>query len=281
MAEQMEEKRLGWSAGRLALDEAQQDVAIRFGFRFGKRGTHGSRSMMLSALSRLLECTPVDATYEDYRTAILDDNVLGKPTASTRLWTWKKLRELYGLDPKLTVFRCLRQLWQADPPGRPLLALLCACARDPVLRMSAQVILSVSHGTVLTASDFSRAIAEFAPDRFSPKSLKAIGTRLLSSWTQSGHLTPGRERKRTRPVVTPETVAYALLLGRLCGKRGSLLFSTLWTELLDAPKEKLFHLAAVASKHGWINFKRVGSVVEVRFTGLLLSQEEEVLRESN
>mgnify|MGYP000173809454 CR=1 FL=1 len=236
---------------------------------------------MLSALIRLLEYTPMEASYEDYRTAILEDNVLGKPTASTRMWTWKKLRELYGLDPKLTVFRCLRQLWQADPPGPPLLALLCACARDPILRMSAQVILNVPHGTILTASDFSRAIADSVPDRFTPKSLKAIGARLLSSWTQSGYLTPGRVRKRTRPVVTPETVAYALLLGRLCGRRGLLLFSTLWTELLDTPKEELFHLAAAASNRGWIDFKRVGSVVEVGFSKLLLPQEEEALRESD
>lgn len=234
---------------------------------------------MLASLSKLFEATSPEATYEDYRAAILSDNVLEKPTASTQLWTWKKLRELYGLDPTLPVFRCFRQLWESDTAGRPLLALLCACARDPILRMSAQLVLDTPHGTVLTSHDFSQAIAEAAPDRFKPSSLKAIGTRLYSSWTQSGHLTGGKVRRRTRPAVTPEATVYALLLGRLCGYSGLLLFSTLWAALLDTSKEELFDLARTAARRGWIDFKRVGSVVEVGFSKLLLPQEEEALRE--
>src|SRR6266478_7205788 len=117
---------------------AQADEgSTRFGFRYGDRGTHGSRSTMLADLRQLLASTPTGASYEDYRLAIMEGNVLGKGTASTRLWAWKKLRELYGLDARLAVFRCFRQLWEAAAQGRPLLAILCACARDPLLRMSA------------------------------------------------------------------------------------------------------------------------------------------------
>lgn len=250
-----------------------------FGFRSGDRGTHGSRSMMFPVLQQLLEATPPEATYEDYRRAILEENVLGKETASTRLWTWKKLRELYGLDPKRAVFRCFRSLWEGDSVGRPLLALLCACARDPILRMSASVVLNGPHGSVIAPQDFANAVAEAMPDRFSSTNLKAIGSRLCSSWTQSGHLTGGKVRRRTRPAVTPEAVAYALVLGRLCGARGPRLFSTFWTALLDAPQEELFELATVASRRGWIDFKRVGPVVEAGFSRLLTREEEEMLCE--
>lgn len=249
------------------------------GFRSGDRGTHGSRSMMLPVLRQLLAANPPEAIYEDYRRTILEENVLGKETASTRLWTWKKLRELYGLDLKLPVFRCFRQLWEIDPEGRPLLTVLCACARDPILRMSASVILGTPHGSVVTPQDFSNAVAEAMPGRFSATNLKAIGSRLCSSWTQSGHLTGGRIRKRTRALVTPEATAYALLLGRLCGARGPRLFSTFWARLLDAPKEELLELAAAASQRGWIDLKRVGSVVDVGFSRLLTREEEEALRE--
>ncbi len=235
--------------------------------------------MMFPVLCRLLEANPPEATYEDYRRSILEENVLGKETASTRLWTWKKLRELYGLDLKLPVFRCFRQLWEADPVGRPLLALLCACARDPILRGSASVILETPHGSVVAPQDFSKAVAEAMPDRFSSTNLKAIGSRLCASWTQAGHLSGGKVRRRARPKVTPEATAYALVLGRLCGARGLLLFSTFWARLLDAPREELFELAAVASQRGWIDLKRVGSVVEVGFSRLLTRQEEEALRE--
>lgn len=250
-----------------------------YGFRSGNRGTHGSRSMMLPALRQLLEANPVETTYEEYRTSIIEENILGKDTASTRFWTWKKLRELYGLNPQLAVFRCFRRLWENDPNGRPLLAVLCACARDPLLRMSTPVILNAPHGSIVTPQDFSQAIRKANPDRFSPTNLKAIGSRTCSSWTQSGHLTGNKVRKRTRPVVTPEAMAYALVLGRLCGVRGPLLFRTFWTALLAAQVEELFGLAAAASQRGWINLKRAGSVVEVGFSKLLTPEEEEVLRE--
>src|SRR6266508_3480066 len=136
---------------QLASDGRQraQGASTRFGFRCGERGTHGSRSIMLADLRQLLAATPIGAAYDDYRVAIMENNVLGKGTASTRLWSWKKLRELYALDPSLAVFRCFRQLWEADVPGRPLLAVLCACARDPLLRMSAVVILQAPVGSVV------------------------------------------------------------------------------------------------------------------------------------
>jgi hypothetical protein len=236
---------------------------------------------MLADLQQLLDATPVAAAYEDYRSAIMQENVLGKGTASTRLWSWKKLRELYGLNPELAVFRCLRQLWEADPEGQPMLAVLCACARDPLLRMSAATILKSPEGTELGPEDFSRAIADAAPDRFSPTNLKAIGNRTCSSWTQSGHLRGKKVRTRVRPVGTPETIAYALVLARLAGQRGQLLFSSFWTALLDTPTDRLFELAATASQRGWIDLRRAGSVVEVGFSKLLTPEEEETLRESD
>lgn len=255
------------------------NLPARFGFRSGERGTHGSRSIMLSDLSQLLASAPLDASYDDYRTTILEENVLGKKTASTRLWSWKKLRELYSLDPHLAVFRCFRQFWEADSSGRPLLALLCASARDPLLRMSAAVIQQAPLGSVVPSGDFAQAIDRQAPDRFTPKTLRSMGQNLLASWTQSGHLTPGKLRKRAHPVVSPEAAVYALLLGRLTGARGPLLFSTFWTALLDVPESTLYELASVASRRSWIDLRRVGPVVEVGFPRLLTPQDEEALRE--
>ncbi len=67
--------------------------------------------------------------------------------------------------------RCFRQLWGVDSAGRPLLALLCASARDPLLRMSAAVVLQTPIGSTVSSGDFAQAIAQAAPDRFSPKTL--------------------------------------------------------------------------------------------------------------
>ena len=63
-----------------------------------------------------------------YKAAILELNVLGKATLSGRQRAYRYLRELYALDSDVLAFRALRDLWDADAAGRPLLALLCALA---------------------------------------------------------------------------------------------------------------------------------------------------------
>jgi hypothetical protein len=45
--------------------------------------THASRTMMLSELSLLLQAAPVDASPDDYRSAVLDENMLLKGAATT------------------------------------------------------------------------------------------------------------------------------------------------------------------------------------------------------
>jgi hypothetical protein len=62
---------------------------------------------MLSELHHLFAATSRDATYDDYRCAIVDENVLGKRTMATRKESLRRLCELYGLSPEL-------------PPGEPV-----------------------------------------------------------------------------------------------------------------------------------------------------------------
>ena len=52
------------------------------GFRFGDRGTHTSRTMMLDELRATIEGAPADASRADYVAAIVEHNCLGKPTLS-------------------------------------------------------------------------------------------------------------------------------------------------------------------------------------------------------
>lgn len=228
---------------------------------------------MISDLQRLLEANPPDTAPEKYRISIFEDNVLGKRTSSTRLWSWWKLRALYGLDPRLAVFRCFRQLWDSDSRGRPILALLCACARDPLLRVSSSVILMAPIDSVVTSEDFMRHIKEATPDRFKATTLRSMSRNLVSTWTQSGYLREGKVRRRAHPIITPEATAYALVLGRLAGVRGQLLFTTLWAALLDTSTERLYELAALASQRGCIDLRRAGTVVDVGFSKLLTEDE--------
>jgi len=256
-------------------------LPVALGFRQGERGTQTSRTIMLAELRLLFAANPAEATRDTYRQSIIEGNVLGKRTASTRMLSAKRLGEMYGLDPRVPVFRALRHFWDADPAGRPLLALLCAAARDPLLRMTAGPVLDAPIGTIVTSKDIEPAVAEAAPGRFNDSILNKIARNAGSSWTQSGHLSRRNNKKRVHPVVTPAATAYALFLGHLCGVRGQLLFSTFWAKLLDSRFEELSSFAFEASRRGWLNFRRAGSIIEVSFPGLLTRDEQRMLDEQD
>ena len=122
------------------------EATTKAGFRFGDRGTHTSRTMMLAELTDLLAAVQPDADRDAYAVAIVEENVLGKATASTRRLTNQRLGELYGLDPRLPLFRVLRKLWAVDEPGRPLFALLSSLARDPTLALNRGACPRVADG---------------------------------------------------------------------------------------------------------------------------------------
>jgi hypothetical protein len=223
---------------------------------------------MLAELQDLLGARPASATREDYRRAIVEDNLLGKRTMTARRNTFRALAELYILDRDFPVFGSLRYYWNRDVAARPLLALLAAAARDPLLRRTAPTVLAARPGEVVAVEALGRAVEEGTRGRFSPTVRRAVASRLASSWAQAGHLTGTRTRRRARPTVTPGSTAYALALGYLQGVRGPLLFHTPWAKLLDRPEAELRQLASEASRRNWLDYRQAGNVIVVRFPGL-------------
>ena len=234
---------------------------------------------MLAEIEELFEATQADAVVADYRRAIVEDNVLGKRTYSTREHTTRKLKALFGLDPQIPIFRALRGFWQLDEDGRPLLAMLCGFARDPLLRLTAGAVLDAAVGTRVVPQTVEETLRQIAPGRFSETSEIAIARRVLSSWTQSGHLEGQRTRTRKRATATPGSTAYALFLAHLEGRRAQRLFDSVWASILDAPTGRLVELAKAGSQRGLIDFRGAGGVIEVRFPGLLTAEEEDLLDE--
>jgi hypothetical protein len=70
---------------------------------------------MLQELEALLAAVPDAAPAKAYRAAIVQENVLGKRTFSTRKETVPRLTALHGLDPIKPLFRVVRRLWDVDP----------------------------------------------------------------------------------------------------------------------------------------------------------------------
>jgi hypothetical protein len=74
-------------------------------------GTHTSRTIQLPGLRALLAAVPAvpaDADATAYKEAVVAQNVLGKKTLNSRQRSYRYLRELYGLDPGILLFRALR-----------------------------------------------------------------------------------------------------------------------------------------------------------------------------
>ena len=244
-------------------------AAEKWGFVTDTIGVHTSRTMMLAELRLLLGACPADAGFDQYRSAIQDDNVLLKDTVSTRRESVRRLRELYGLDPSILLFRALRDLWTDDDAARPLLALLCAVNRDPTLRGTAEFILSMPFGEPVTPQMISAAADRSFPERFNAMTLANIGRHAASTWRQSGHLQGHVKKVRSQAASQPASVAYALLLSCLCGARGEGLFQTGWARLLDTPEHTLRTQTAVAAQRGFLEYRHAGGVTEVTFRYLL------------
>lgn len=243
-------------------------AALDFGGANTYSGVSTSRTLMMHELSALLAATSPDATKADYQTAVVDENVLLKPSAATRSKTYAYLRDRFALDPAVPVFKTLRLLWERDPAGQPLIALLVAAFRDPLLRSTLPAIIAAPPDHRLTYREFAEVVSRAFPDRLGAKTVQATSERLVSTYKQSGHLQGRSNCTRRRVSATPGSVTIALLLATLEGAAGRSLLDTPWVWLLDSPGEVILAEARVAASRGWLEYRQAGDVLEITFRQL-------------
>lgn len=241
---------------------APPSAAEKLGFRFGAKGTHASRTLMLSELEAVLAAAPAAVDRAAYAAAIVEDNCLEKPTASTRRISSQRLGELYALDPFVALFRVLRSLWSVDPNARPLLAMLAALARDPLFMASAGPVLSQPVGIEIQRAPIREALRKLVGERMNDDTLDKVVRNVSSSWTQTGHLAGRTFKFRHRVSAPPTAVAFALWLGNVAGFRGEELLTTGWIAALDCTATSARGLALEAKRLGIIDLRTAGDVVE-------------------
>lgn len=246
---------------------AQEELAV-LGFRIAPSGPHTGKTLMLSELTSLFEAVEPSASSAHYRQAIVEGNVLGKPTASSRKETATRLKALYGLSPALPLFRVLRRLWAWDSDASPLLALLSGLARDPLLRASADQVIPMRPGMTLMRADMVAAIERFTRDRLGSKMLDAVARNTASSWTQSGHLTGKVCKKRISVEPCSAALSLSLWLGYAEGRRGKGLLSSFWTSVLDLPTSALIEEILHAKRLGLIEASYGAGVLSINPSGL-------------
>jgi len=241
------------------------ECALRAGFSNDPIGTHTGKTMMLRELQSLLAASPGVVDFGTYRSAAVDDNALDKSTSANRTNTLMYLKQLYGLRPELPVFGALRELWHERLEDQPMIALLCALARDVLFRSTATLVLAAEHGALLGGRELTSRLNELFPGRYSRSTMRNLGQNMAASWTQGGLLEGARDKRRVQPSVNGPAVVYALYLGHLAGHAGPSLFSTLWARTLDRTEAELRGLAETAARSGWLEYRSSGGMMEITF----------------
>ena len=237
----------------------------RFGLKFTDGGPHISRTMMLAEVGAVLAAVPIGSAVAAYREAILQRNVLGKTTESTRKESLRRLRELYVLDEAAPIFGLLRKLHAVDVSGLPLLALQVAWARDPLFRATTGPILDAPESERVETASLAQALEAVFPNQYSELSRNQTARHAASSWTQSGHLV-GRAKKTRRHVKpTVVSVTMALFLGDIAGYHGAAVFANPWCRLLDLVADRAKGMGLEAHRAGLLNLRVLGEVIELSF----------------
>jgi hypothetical protein len=237
-------------------------ASSKVGFRVGDKGTHSSRTLMLTELAAVLGAAPGPVGRQAYAAAIIEGNCLQKPTASTRRSSDQRLGELYALDQCVIIFRVLRKLWQVDADARPLLAMLTALARDPLFMASAVPVLTQPVGVEIQRTPIRDALRELVGERMNDATLDKVVRNVSSSWSQSGHLRGRTFKFRQRVQAPPSAAAFALWLGRAAGFGDEELLTSGWMAALDCTATSARGLALEAKRSGLIDLHISGDVIE-------------------
>lgn len=237
-----------------------------------------SHSIGVPEMTVLLDAIPLGSDPSVYRTAVVDQNLLGFETEGGRAKRMKTLEQLYVFDPASLLFRALTDLWSDDSSGQPLLLGLFALARDSLFRLTADRVMAALPGDEVPWTELVEPVLAVFPDTYVESSQKTIGWMAHKSWTETGHLEVAarRSRVRSRPVAKAADLAFALLLGHLSGLRGDDLFGTVYAKALDLPAAHLPDLAFEASRRGMIEYRSAGGVTDVGFKELLRPFPDEV-----
>lgn len=232
-----------------------------FGLKLSGGGAHQSKTMMFGELEAMMGTGA--STAEEFRSAAIDENAIGKATSNTRRLTFRHMVSLYGLSDQPPLTKTLMRIWESDIQGRRLQALLVALARDPLLRETAPVVIAGSVGQTLQWPLFAEAILAAYPERFSEKMLRSLSQNCASSWTQSGHLMGAIKKIRQRVTPTPPTVAFAALIATASGFGGPSILSSGWMAVLDLTPEQALDALRRAEAIGLARVRAAGDVTEI------------------
>jgi hypothetical protein len=237
--------------------------------------------MMFLEMRVLVRALPLTVTEDEFTKAIVEENILDKPTLSSRKKSLRHLFDLYGMDPSKALFRVLWDFGHADIDSLHQLCLVCAYARDPQLRHSFELVRTLRLGELLERAVMEQHLEIGFPGRFSPAMKKSMAQNVLTTWTFGGHLAGKVKKTRRLPEPRPVSAAYAMFVGYLTGLRGERLLDSVFASLVASNRSQLQAALSLASAKGLLSLKQAAGIVEFDFSNLLTPAEQALLHESN
>lgn len=251
------------------------------GFSDAIIGGHSARSMMFLEMCTLVRALPTKVSKDDFSKAIVENNVLDKPTLSSRKKSLRHLADLYGMDQSKAIFRVFWDFGHADFDSLPQLCLVCTYARDPQLRHSFELIRTLRLGEALERATMEQHLENGFPGRFGAAMKKSMAQNVNTTWTFGGHLAGKVKKTRQFPEPRPISAAYAMFVGYLTGLRGERLLDSAYAALVASNRSQLQSALALASARGLLSLKQAAGIVEFDFSNLLTRVEQELLHESH
>lgn len=226
---------------------------------------------MLSELSELIEIATVEADLATLHRLVVDEDALHKPSVANRTKTFSYLRRLYGLNPKLPIYREFTRLCHLFPRDTAVLAGSLAFAREPLLRACANMVFDTAIGEPLGRENFEAWVREYAPGRYSKSMYISFSHNLYASFFQLGYLSEaaGKTRVRKRRDVRPASVAYAAFLDWLTGLNGITLLTGEFSKTLELAKDEHLNLLSAAGQQGLMRAAHAGGVLQLDFSSWL------------
>jgi hypothetical protein len=239
----------------------KNDVRVsEFGLRPSGGGAHQSKTLMYSEMNDLLHSGATENA--DFRSKVLDENILGKSTASSRESVLRNLSSLYGLATIPPLTKAFFKLVKHGNANHPILALLVALARDPLLRESAIVVVEAPVGASVQWVRFAERFNTLYPGRFSEKMVRSLSQNCASTWTQTGHL-EGKNKQRRRVHSSAPSAAFAALIATVCGFSGPAMLSSAWFRVLDLSPDNALDVLRSAEAQGLARVRAAGDVIEI------------------
>jgi hypothetical protein len=172
------------------------------------------------------------------------------------------LSSLYGLSTVPPLTKAFFKIVKNDAENQPLLALLIALSRDPLLRDSAGPIANGAVGASVQWPSFAEKFNALYPGRFSEKMIRSLSQNCASTWTQTGHL-QGKKKQRRKVHPSATVAALAALIATVCGFSGPAILSSAWFRVLDLNSDSAMDALRSAEAHGMARVRAAGDVIEI------------------